>query len=82
MGCPSSKQAKVLAMLRRAEGTTIQSIMSVTAWQAHSVRGIFAGVVRKKFGLALTSEAGHGGRVYRVTGATSSSSITPKTCAA
>lgn len=67
-GRPGSKQAKVLAMLRASRGASIQAIVSATGWQAHSVRGFFAGVVRKKLGLDLTSEVGEGGRVYQVSG--------------
>ena len=63
-----NKQARVLEMLSRPAGATITAIMKVTGWQSHSVRGFFAGVIRKKLKLTLTSDVVDTGRIYKITG--------------
>ena len=65
---PTGKLGAVVALMRRAEGATVQQMSEATGWQAHSVRGAMSGALKKKHGLIITSEKGDAGRVYRITG--------------
>jgi hypothetical protein len=56
----------VIELLRRPDGATIAAVMAMTGWQQHSVRGFFAGAVRKKLGLTLVSGKVGDDRVYRI----------------
>ena len=70
-----SKHDRVLGLLRSKGGTSIAAISKVTGWQPHSVRGFFAGVVKKKLGLTLESEKTKSGRIYRIVRAKTSASV-------
>lgn len=62
-----TKQAKLIVMLRAEGGATIDEIVEATGWQPHTVRGAFAGALKKKLGLEVTSEKVEGrGRVYNL----------------
>ena len=60
-----TKQAQIIALLQRPEGASIGEIVEATGWQAHSARGMISGALKKKLGLAVTSEKVDGrGTVY------------------
>ena len=62
-----TKQATMIAMLQRKNGATIAEIVAETGWQPHTVRGAFAGALKKKLGLNIVSEKDEKrGRVYRI----------------
>jgi hypothetical protein len=43
-----TKQHQVPVMPRRLKGATVAQIAEVTSWQAHTVRGFFAGLKRRQ----------------------------------
>lgn len=62
-----TKQAMLIALLQAPEGATMDTIMTATGWQAHTVRGAMSGALGKKLGLIVTSaKEGDGARVYRI----------------
>ena len=64
-----SKQAQLIAMLRRAKGASIAEIVEALEWLPHTVRGAIAGALKKKLGLDVVSEKSERrGRVYRIAG--------------
>ncbi len=66
---PGTKQALLIDLLKRKKGATIDEAVAATGWQAHSVRGAISGALKKKLGLAVTSErVERRGRVYRIAG--------------
>jgi hypothetical protein len=63
---PKSKLVAMIALLERPEGASIDALMEVTGWQAHSVRGAISGALKKARGLTVVSERGEAGRLYRI----------------
>ena len=51
----------------RAEGVTVAEAAQALGWQPHTVRGAFAGALKKRLGLNVTSEKVEGKeRIYRL----------------
>jgi Protein of unknown function (DUF3489) len=65
-GRDNTKTAKVIALLQRPDGATLQAIMRATGWQTHSVRGFISGQLKKKLGLKVRSFQRDGERVYSI----------------
>jgi Protein of unknown function (DUF3489) len=61
-----TKTARVIALLQRPQGATLQVIMRATGWQTHSVRGFISGQLKKKLGLKVRSSIRDGERVYSI----------------
>ena len=61
-----SKIGQVQDILRRPEGATVAQMMELTGWQAHSVRGVIAGPIKKKLKLTVATEKTDAGFVYRI----------------
>jgi Protein of unknown function (DUF3489) len=51
-----SKLGRLVAMLCRPEGATVEQIAAETGWQHHSIRGAISGALKKKMGLTVTTE--------------------------
>ena len=63
---PQTKSDKVIALLGRAKGASLDEICNATNWQPHSARAFLTGL-RKK-GLVLAREQGADeGTTYRIT---------------
>lgn len=64
----ASKKARVIELLRRPEGATLQALCEATGWEAHSVRGFLSGTLAKKMGHKITRvKRDDGASVYLLT---------------
>ncbi|MEO7854261.1 MAG: DUF3489 domain-containing protein [Rubrivivax sp.] len=64
----SSKQSRLIDLLKSTKGGTIDQMTQITGWQPHTVRGTISGALRKRLGLNVTCTAAvdGGARVYRI----------------
>jgi hypothetical protein len=46
-----TKQAKLIELLKRPKGATVEQIAAATGWQHHTIRGAISGALKKKLGL-------------------------------
>lgn len=68
-GRADSKQAKVIALLKRPGGATLDALVKATGWQRHTVRGAIAGALKKRLKLKVIAEKREDGvRTYRIAG--------------
>ena len=62
-----TKQAKIIALLQRPEGASINEIVEATGWAAHSARGMISGGLKKKLGFDVsTTSDEQRGRIYHI----------------
>jgi|SRR5579863_1281765 len=62
----ASKKAEVIALMKRAKGTTLAEIMEATGWQPHTIRG-FVSILGSKGGEKIeSSKSADGERTYKI----------------
>jgi hypothetical protein len=61
-----SKTARVVAMLQRKNGATLEEIMEKMGWQKHTVRGFMAGAMKKAGHTVESFKSEKGERSYRI----------------
>jgi hypothetical protein len=63
-----TKLAAIIEAMRQPDGATITQMMSITGWQAHTVRGAISGTIKKKLGHAVVAaKSPSADRTYRIT---------------
>ncbi|WP_303829412.1 DUF3489 domain-containing protein [Asticcacaulis taihuensis] len=56
----------LIDLLKRPEGAQMAEMQAATGWQAHSVRGVISGTLKKKMKLVIGIEWTDQGRVYHL----------------
>lgn len=62
-----NKQSELIRLLNQAQGASLQELIELSGWQAHSIRGFISGVLRKQKLLnVLIEKDASGVRRYRI----------------
>ena len=62
-----TKQAILVGLLKRPQGTTISEMVEATLWQKHTVRGTLSHTIKKRLGYVIESVKNADNiRVYRI----------------
>lgn len=63
----TTKASRIIKLLSRTNGASLDELMKASDWQQHSVRGFLSATVKKKRGHQLSSQPDKNGvRRYRI----------------
>jgi Protein of unknown function (DUF3489) len=63
-----SKQARIIKMLSRKSGATLEALVDVTGWLPHTTRAALTGLRKRGYGVLLERQDGKSS-IYRITSA-------------
>ena len=62
-----TKQAMLVRLLQRPQGTTMDEMVKITMWQKHTVRGTLSHTIKKRLGyLVESAKNADNVRIYRI----------------
>ncbi|ABK45316.1 conserved hypothetical protein [Magnetococcus marinus MC-1] len=62
----NSKQARMIEMMQRPGGATLEQIAAETGWNKSTIRGAISGTLKKKLGLDVSRDKVDGGTTYHI----------------
>ncbi len=61
-----TKAERIVALLKRPSGVSLRTIIDLTGWQSHSIRGFISAQLSKRMGFKIQSFKRDGERIYRI----------------
>ncbi|MEG3637659.1 DUF3489 domain-containing protein [Magnetococcus sp. PR-3] len=62
----NSKQAKMIVLMKRPQGASLDQITAETGWNKNTIRGAISGTLKKKLGLNITRQNMDGISIYHI----------------